>query len=339
MDKIINTEQNSWERIIQYYILVIALVTTWYLRQVIFIFLLAFVVAAILERPINVLEKKHLNRWQATSLVYLILVIIGGILVYLSLPSLATYWNSIVQEIPQNIQQLFTSSFSQPHASLSTLLTQLKNVFQGTPYSLGGLIQRFTNVIGGIFHSFSLAGLVLILAFFINGEKDSQEKMIRFFLPHSYQERGVRLWKITRTKVTDWLFAQTILSVFVGTSAYIGFSLIHLPGAGLLAVTAGILDFIPYVGPFLAAALAFISGASQSIAIALLAAAIYFFIQLLENIISPVLRGKVMKMSPLLVIISLIIGGKLAGLGGMIIALPLAAGIKEFIQLKYYKNN
>ena len=339
MDNITSTNQSSWERMIQYYILVVALVATWYLRQVIFIFLLAFVVAALLENPITALEKKHLNRWQATSLIYFSLLVIGGFVVYLSLPSLTSYWNNIIQEIPQGIQQLFSVSFNQSQTSLSTLLGQLESLFQSSSYSLGTLIKQFVDIVTKIFSDFSLGGIVLILAFFINGEKNSQEKIIRLFLPQRYQERGIRLWTITRSKVSDWLFAQSLLSIFVGVAAYIGFSLISLPGAGLLAVTAGILDFIPYIGPFVVAILAFLSGASQSMVIGILALSIYMFIQLLENIFSPVLRGKVMKMSPLLVIVSLIIGGKLAGLGGMIIALPLAAGIKEFIQLKYYKNN
>ena len=339
MDKIITPNQNSWEKIVQYYILIIALVATWYLRQVVFIFLLAFIVASILDKPVDILEKKCPNRWWATSLVYSILLMVGGAIIYLSFPVLTSYWNNIIQSIPKNIQQFLYLIPQQNSSSFPLLFNQLENLFQGSAYTLGGLVQQLIDIIGRVLTNFSFGGLVLLFAFFINGEKDSQNKVIRFILPSSYREHGVRLWAITRSKVSDWLFAQGILSVFVGVAAYIGFSLIHLPEAGLLAVAAAVLDFIPYVGPFMAAILAFTSGVSESIGLALLAIIIFFFIQFLENIVSPFLRGKVMKMSPLLVLTSLLIGGKLAGLGGMIIALPLAAAIKEFIQSKRYINN
>jgi len=321
----------SWQSIWRFYAVFFLFLTIWYLRQVIFIVLVGFIIASLLDRPINILEKKWKNRWGATLAVYISLGVVIILLAYLVIPVFTAYFHNIQQILPSWMTKDFlhqiwigenNSFFS--NGNFGRLLGISQNQIS---QFLGQITNFLAKVLGGAFSAF----LVLTLSFFINTERKAIEKVLRLFSPARYEEYTIHLWQRAQEKVDGWFFSQLLLSLMVGTLAFIGFEIIGLPQALFLAILAAFLDFIPYIGPIFVGLVAFLSGASQGLLIGVLAITIFALIQALEAFISPGLRAKAMRLNPILIIVALLIGGKLAGVGGAIIALPLAATLMDFL--------
>ncbi len=330
-----NTDNNhsvniSWASVWRFYAVLFLFLAIWFLRQIIFIILVSFVLASLLDWPINKVEKKLHNRWQATLLVYIIGAIVISLLIYLALPVFSNYLQDIQHLLPSWLtKDLLHQIWQGDNNSLP-----ISNWGQWLGFSQGQIsifFRQVTNIFSRILGSAFSAVLVLILSFFINTERKGIEKALRLISPARYEEYIVHVWKRAQRKVGDWFFSQLILSLMVGILTLISFEAIGIPRAPFLAILAGLLDFIPYVGPLLAGVIAFFAGAGQSWLLAVMAIGIFGVIQGLEAFVAPELRAKAMKLNPIIIIIALLIGGKLAGVIGAIIALPLAATIVEVL--------
>jgi predicted PurR-regulated permease PerM len=114
--------------------------------------------------------------------------------------------------------------------------------------------------------------------------------------------------------------------------AFISLKILGVPQAEFLAILAALFDFIPYIGPLIIGFIAFLVGISQSLFLGISIIIIFIIIQAIEGFVGPLLRAKTMKLNPLVIILAVLIGGKLAGVAGIIIALPLAAAAIELIR-------
>ena len=132
-------------------------------------------------------------------------------------------------------------------------------------------------------------------------------------------------------KIGKWMQGQLLLGVLIGVLVYLGLTILGVPYALLLAVLAALFELIPLFGPILASIPAIALGFLQSFSLGFMVVGLYVIIQQFENhLIYPLVVRKVVGVSPILVIISLIVGAKLAGFLGLILAVPIAAAIVEF---------
>src|SRR3989339_60405 len=136
-----------------------------------------------------------------------------------------------------------------------------------------------------------------------------------------------------RNNISLWMQGQLLLAVIIGVLVFLGLTIFGVKYAFLLAVLAAVLELIPLFGPIIAAIPAILiavtdGGTTQGLIIA----GFYIIIQQFENhLIYPLVVKKVVGVPPLLVILALIIGAKLAGFLGIILSVPLAAALMEFI--------
>ena len=114
---------------------------------------------------------------------------------------------------------------------------------------------------------------------------------------------------------------------------YLGLTILGIPNALLLAVLAGVFELIPVFGQILAAILALVVAyADGGVTAALLVAGLYVVVQQFEaNLIYPIVVKKVVGVPPLLVILALIVGARLAGFLGVLLSAPIAAALQEFV--------
>ncbi len=125
-----------------------------------------------------------------------------------------------------------------------------------------------------------------------------------------------------------WLIGQVELSLVIGVVVYLGLTVLGVQGALLLAVVAAVGEAIPIVGPVLSAIPAVIVALTQSPLLALATAIMYLVVQQLENnLLVPKIMERAVAIHPLAVIIALIIGGELLGIGGALVAVPVAAAL------------
>ena len=324
----------SWESIFRVILVLLLLVAVWYFRQLILLILVAFVIALLLETPINFFARKLKRRGLGIALTYLL--ILGGLagLIYISIPAFLdaletaiTRFNVLVDysSIIQLLEKIDLSKLN--NSDLINLFSSFKNPIGQTIINSLNLLSRFS---GGAFSLF----FVLILALFFNIELKNVESGIRILVPFDYEQYAVYLLKKAKIKIDRWFYSQLLLSLFVGVLLFIGLKILNVHNALFLSLLAAFLDFVPYFGPtaagFVAAMFAF--SQSKGLLLGISVIIVFVLIQFLENIIAPIIRSRSMELSPLTIIIAVVVGGKLAGALGVILALPLTAILLEFIK-------
>ena len=131
------------------------------------------------------------------------------------------------------------------------------------------------------------------------------------------------------TRLGLWVRGQLILMGAMGVSTGIAYSLLGLPGALILGLIAALFEAIPIVGPLLGAIPAILVATTVSPQLALVVAGVYVVIQLIEgSVLVPLVMRNTIGISPLLVLVSLLVGGAAGGLVGAFLAVPVAAAIE-----------
>jgi predicted PurR-regulated permease PerM len=128
--------------------------------------------------------------------------------------------------------------------------------------------------------------------------------------------------------------------VLIGFLVYLGLTLLHLEFALPLAILAGLLEIVPTIGPIVSAIPAVLVAISTSPVLALSVVALYFIIQQLENnLVVPLVMKRSVGLSPLVTILSVMIGARLAGVVGAILAIPAFLVIQSIIGASLFKSS
>ncbi|MFA7295213.1 MAG: AI-2E family transporter [Candidatus Paceibacterota bacterium] len=325
----------SWQSFGRFYLLFLLTIGIWYFRSFILLALTAFIVASLLDVPIGYLEKKFKNRWFAVFLIYLFSVFLIAVVFYLIFPILGKVFLEFLTPFSSEGNGNFLNKIFEQFKSDSNFFNKWTSFFNIADISGGDIASvfsqaiKFTNkILGGFFSAF----LVFLIAFFLNLEKKGVEKSVHLLCPKKYEDYFVFLWEKARKKTVYWFTGQSLLSLIIGCLVFISLIILGVPYAGFLAVLAGIADFIPYFGPLVAGVIISLFGFSQNFSLGVVIAIILIAIQGLENLISPFLRSKTMNLNPLIIILALVVGEKLGGSLGVIVALPLAAALMELLR-------
>ncbi len=142
-------------------------------------------------------------------------------------------------------------------------------------------------------------------------------------------ERIISIFEKTEKRLGSWLTGELILMLVVGVMTYVGLTLIGVRYALPLSIIAGLLEVVPNLGPTIATIPAFIVGVAQSYFLGAATIALYFIVQQLENnVVVPMVMKKVIGLNPIITLISLIIGGQLFGVLGILLSIPLTLFIE-----------
>jgi len=184
-------------------------------------------------------------------------------------------------------------------------------------------------IFGGIFSTL----YVVTIAIFISLEEKGVEKSLSLLFPKKYEVYALNLWERCQKRVSGWFLSRILASIFVGVVSYIAFLILNVKYPLTLGLLAGILNFIPIIGPLITGIFIFIIISLSSALKAIFAVIAFTLIQQIENnILTPLLTKRFVELSPVLVLISLVVGGKLLGILGAILAIPLAGILSEFIK-------
>ncbi|HUY62717.1 MAG TPA: AI-2E family transporter [Candidatus Paceibacterota bacterium] len=309
------------------------------LRDLALLVLTAIVIASAIEPGVAFFIRHRIPRFIAALLVYVL--VIGSVfaLVYFFFPPIISDAANFISTAPQyldtlnipsitgitNATQIFANGQQQTQSILNTLLS-LQSAFTSTS---GSVVQLVAAFFGGIF---SLV-LVVVLSFYFALQETGVDDFLRLVMPAANEEYAVDLWKRSQKKIGLWMQGQILLSVIVGILIYLGLLIIGLPYALLLAVFTALAEIIPIFGSLMAGTLAVVVGFSQGgLALALIVVGLYVVVNQFEsNLIYPLIVKKVVGVPPLLVIVALIAGYTLAGFLGVLLSVPFAAVLLEFL--------
>ena len=163
----------------------------------------------------------------------------------------------------------------------------------------------------------------MVITFYMTIEEDGLKKFVRSIAPIEYQPYLVQKTNRIQVKMGGWLRGQLILMFIIGSLTYVGLLILDVPYALVLAIFAGLAEFVPFLGPLIAAVPAVFFSFSDSPWKAFGVVIFYIVLQQLENqVIVPKVMQKAVGLNPIVVIIVMLIGAKVAGLVGILLAVP-----------------
>lgn len=310
------------------------------LINIILILLTSIVIASFIESAVSKMKKYIKNRVLAVFIIY---IITFGILIGLAsvfIPVFVDEMSSLVSSLSQYIPDGSILNTFQPNAIsgakgvVSTIsshgtIGDLINSTQTLASNLsGGLFNIFSQVFGSLLNLI----LIIIISFYLSIKEKGIENFLRVILPNESEEYIIGLWQRTEHKIGLWMQGQMLIGLIIGVLTYLGLTIIGVKYSLVLAIITGILEVIPfgiYLAVVPAAAFSYLDGGAT---LSLLTIAMYFIIHQFEAyLIYPLVIKKVIGISPLVIILSILIGLELAGFWGVILAVPFAVCLFEFL--------
>lgn len=293
----------------------------WFLleiKEIILIIFLSFILMSALRPTVERLERLKIPRVLAIFLVYLVMLFFLGLLGSSILPQLVAQTIRFWERLPEIFNRII------PFIPLNfEFLTQ-----QLTP--VGGNILLVT--IGFFSNVFNLLTL-MVLTFYLLLERQNLEETFKTLLGEETGQKVVKtVWKIEE-KLGAWLRGQLFLMFIIGLASFIGLTALGVDYALPLAITAGLLEIVPIVGTIIAFLPAVVVAFVVSPVLALAVTALYFIIHQTEgNLIVPAVMRRAVGLSPLVTLIALMVGAKLGGIFGALLAIPLVVVLQVIIE-------
>ncbi len=309
-----------------------------FIKSIFLPFFIALIISYLLNPLVTMLNGN--NRIPRSLAVLLIYIVFFGSLTIISInamPKLVSEIKELSEYIPNMIEKLDNWLENVRHNPSHPLPDTFQGSIDSTIENLEAKMTKgFSNItdwIGNTINVFLTIVLVPFVAFYMLKDYQILEKTIITFVPRKNRKKIIRVARDIDEALGNYIRGQLIVCAIIGVLAYIGYLIIKLPYALVLASIVAITNIIPYIGPFIGATPALLVGISISWRMALSVFVVNIIIQLIEgNVVSPQIVGRKLHMHPLFIIIALLIGGKVAGIIGLILAVPVFAILRVILQ-------
>lgn len=305
------------------------------IRDVLVLLFFAIIIASAIDLPARHFDKLKVPRLISVLIIYLVCIgLLVGLLV-LFIPSFANEIKDFSEEFPKYADELYQKFKGLQDGSLKyrKIIDEVQRLLGNLGDKLRELASNVLSKTLGIFGGIFSVVIVIVVSFYLAVQKNGIQRLLKGITPKEHEAYVLDTWERAQKKMGHWLQGQLFLAIVVGVLVYIGLSLLHIRFALLLAIIAGILELVPYIGPVLSGIPAVILAFFQAPILALWVIILYIVVQQLENyLLVPLIMKKVVGLNPVVVIIALLIGGKLLGILGILLAVPAAAVIAEFFK-------
>ena len=319
----------SWPSVLRVSLAVLGFYLLFLIRGILMWLVFALIVSILFNPAVDFFCRKRIPRPLAVALVYAAVFGLISLAIYSIIPLFISEIEQFAGLLPQYFERVAPSLKGLGIDAFSSI-ESFTSAFSG--YLQGAAKNIFTAlfaVFGGIFSTV----FVIMVAAFLSAEEGIIEKTINVFTPKKYELYASHLWKRCQKKVSGWFVSRLLASLFVGVASYIAFLIFDVKYSFSLGLLAGFLNFVPIVGPLIVGALIAIIVGLDSILRAFFVLVVFTLIHQIEgNIITPLLSRKFVGIPPVLVLVALVIGGKLWGFLGAILAIPLAGIVLEFLR-------
>lgn len=296
------------------------------MRETISILLLALVISTAFTPAVDRLQKFRIPRILGTIIVFLVALTILAFVLYTIVPITLLELNSLFKNLSGLAEQFF--GITSPVELTSFIDTDLDGL---TSVLLSGGVP-FLQVLGRLLGGVAFAIAVLVLSFYLTISRDGVEKFLRAVLPEDLENRAIKLYRKTRKKIGKWFQAQLFLSLVVGTTVFIGLWFLGVEQSLVLAVIAAVFELVPVVGPIFAGALAVAVVSGESFQLGFYVLLLFLAIQQIENqLLVPLVMKRAVGINPVIILVALLGGAQIAGVIGMLVAIPTAVFLQEIL--------
>ena len=302
----------------------------YYLRDVLVLFLVSFILATAFEPAVNLFERRKIPRWLSILALYALVIGVVFALVRLIVPPISSQVGQIVQNRVNYITK-FNSYIEMAPESFRASIHNFANAIPArvTNYSSTQIFDNVFGIFSGVFGAIT----VFVIVFYLLSERNTLENVLLEYWPEKSKKRALHTYKQVVEKVSFWARGQLILSGSIFLLTFIGLSILKVPYALTLSLIAGVTEMLPVIGPFIGAAPAVFLAFTVSPLLAVWTALLYLCVQQFENhVLVPQVMKRAVGLPPVAIIFALIVGAKLLGIIGVILAVPVTAGIMVVVE-------
>ena len=306
----------------------------YYISDVLIMIFVSFIIVSAIAPLVDYLEKFRLPRSLVTLVIYAFFIGGTGYLLSLMVPAVGEQLGQLGNNLPK-----YSDSFHNLQEKLQTFLgnrglgqTEKSQILINLSNKLNegwlGLFSQAGSFISGILSFIA----ILSLSFYSSIQKKNVGEFLQAFIPGKHRKYVLILMNRIQQKMGHWLLGQMVLNLIIGVMVYIGLTLLGVPYALVLALLAAAFEVVPYVGPILSSLagilVALSLGPVQAFAVFLM----YVFVQQMENhLVVPLVMKQAVGINPVAVIIAMLIGVKIAGPLGLVLAIPATAVLSVFL--------
>lgn len=321
------------ERLVLTILIVGLVLLLWQLREVLILVFAAILVSVIFRILADPIERRfHLPDGLALAIAIVIVLAFF----------LASMWLFGAEIVAQSsvLEEAIPAAWSAVQARLDAMGigTPVREWLRGlgagdgVVSNIGGLALTFGN---------GLADTLLVLfgGIYLAAQPDLYRRGVIKLIPPRGRGLAARAmddsWKTLRL----WLLGRLVSMTAVGILTYIGLSLIGIPAALTLGILSGILEFVPFIGPIISAVPAVLLALAVDPTAALWTVGLYLLVQQIEgNLLEPLVQQRAVSMPPALLLFSIVIGGLLFGIPGILVAAPLLVVIFVMVKRLYVRG-
>lgn len=313
----------------------LALFFVYLVRDVLALLFISVIFSAAVDPWVDWLKKYKIPRAISVLVIYLVLIAVFSLIVVMLIPAMADQIMQIVANIPDYYEKISfgihtlqqRAGEGMTPASGDSVVSTLQTLSSTLAGATKSIFVAVASIFGGILSLF----VVLVMTFYITVEEDGLKKFLKYLVPIKQRHYALDLVDRMQTKVGLWLRGQLLLCFVVGALVYFGLLVLGVKYALLLALVAGILEIIPYIGPWVSGLIAVLVASSDSWTKIIFVAVLYLIVQQLENqVIVPKIMQKMVGLNPIIVIMVILIGAKLGGVVGGLLGVPVAAAISVY---------
>src|SRR5687768_17547940 len=316
---------------------VILLVLIWYAIDVVLLAFIGILLAILLRAPAGWLSARTgLREGWAVALVGLAVVallVAGAVLFGRGVAGQAL---QLVDRIPEIVQTARERLEESEFGRRAVHAAEASGLFSG---GQGQFLGRGLGLLGSTFGA--VANLIIVVFFAVFMAARPREYVDGFLLlvARKKRERLREVLDEIAHVLRRWLVGQSLLALCVGLLIGIGLALLGAPFAVALALLAGFMEFIPYIGPFVAAVPAILVGFAESPQLALWIALLFLAVQSIESyVLAPLVQHRAVYLPPAVILFAQVLMGVIVGALGVAVATPLAAVAMVVISMLYVED-
>jgi len=301
----------SYKTIIFTVLVAIGLGVLWILRDLILLFFVCFLLMEALNPTVTKLEKLKIPRTLGIFIVYLIVIAVISFSIAGIVPIFIEQTSGLVQTLPntlQNIKIFGTSAidFSTQFKLLESLPSEVAKA----------ALSVFSNIFTGL--------LTLVITFYLLHERRHFDRYIVKIFGAKGQGKATKIINLLETRLANWVNGELLLMTVIGLMSYVAYLFLGLNYAVPLAIIAGLMEIVPNIGPIITTGIAGLVALTISPLTALLTILAGMIIHQSENnFITPKIMKETVGLHPLVTIMAIAIGAKLAGIPGAVLAVPI----------------
>jgi predicted PurR-regulated permease PerM len=326
----------------------------WTARGALPAFFIGLALAFVLDPAVTFLARRGVPRWAGVVVSYAAVVAVIWAVVAFAIPPIARQSREFIEHLPElgaavgDVERGFLEWYATlplPDDVRATIDAQLAASGQALADLFRGLLAPTLNAV--VRAATFVLGLIVVPVwlFFVLKDREGFSRSVAGALPPSWRADAQNVLALLGRVGGRWVRGQLLLGLSIFIATVIGLTLLTVAGFAefgqftlILALIAGVLEWLPILGPIVAAVPAILIGLSIGVPAAVAAAVLYTAIQQLENhILVPKVMGDAIELHPAVMILSLVVGGALFGIGGAILAAPTVAAGRDLYRYGFHR--